>query len=133
MRLRFKDDPREWRKATWLSLIGPSVILGILRLRGVVSSAVLVDGLALIVLVALCVWVRPRWFRGFYRFTTRLGFYTANVFGKIVLVALFCLILTPFGWLLRLLGKDLLQLKSPRDKQTFWQPARQNDSLDRMF
>jgi hypothetical protein len=65
--------------------------------------------------------------------TTRLGFHTIQIVGKVVLAALFFLILTPFGWILRLLGKDLLQLKPPRDRQTFWQPSRQDGSLDSMF
>jgi|SRR5665213_1836207 len=133
MRLHFKEDPKEWRKAVWFGMIGPTVIIGILRWRGVVSVAVLVAALALIALAALCAWLRPRWFRGYYRFTTRLGFYTFQILGKIVLAAFFILILTPFGCILRLLGKDFLQLKSPRDKQTFWQTAKQDGSLDNMF
>lgn len=133
MKLHFKEDPREWRKATLLGMIGPSAIAGILRWRGVVSATFLAAVLTLIALVALCAWVRPRWFRGYYRFTTRLGFYTIQIFGKVVLAALFFFILTPIGWLLRLFGKDLLQLKSPRDQQTFWQPARPDGSLDSMF
>ena len=133
MRLHFKEDPREWRKATLLGLIGPAAIIGILRWRGVVSTAFLAAALALIALAALCAWVRPRWFRGYYRFTTRLGFYTVQIFGKVVLAALFFLVLTPFGWIMRLVGKDFLQLKLPRDQRTFWQPARRDDSLDRMF
>jgi len=120
MKLHFKEDPKEWRKTTLIGLIGPAIITSILRWRGVVSSTCLAVVLALIALVALCVWMRPRWFRGHYRFTIRLGFYTTQVFGKVVLVALFFLILTPFGWILRLMGKDFLQLKSPRDQQTFW-------------
>lgn len=133
MRLHFKEDPREWRKTTLIGLIGPTVITSILRWRGVVSASFLIAVFAVIALVALCVCLRPRWFRGHYRFTIRLGFYTAQIFGKVVLVALFFFILTPFGWILRLLGKDLLQLKSPRDQQTFWQPARQDSSLDDMY
>ena len=133
MRLHFKEDPREWRKAALLGLIGPAAIIGILRWRGVVSTTFLTAALALIALAALCAWVRPRWFRGYYRFMTRLGFYIIQVLGKVVLAAFFFVILTPFGWVLRLSGKDFLQLKSPRDKQTFWQPARQDGSLDRMF
>ena len=133
MKLHFKEDPKEWRKTTLIGLIGPAIITSILRWRGVVSSTCLAVVLALIALVELCVWMRPRWFRGHYRFTIRLGFYTTQVFGKVVLVALFFLILTPFGWILRLMGKDFLQLKSPRDQQTFWQPARQDGSLDRMY
>ena len=133
MRLHFKEDPREWRKVTLLGLIGPTVIVGILRWRGIVSTTFLAAALALIALVALCAGVRPRWFLGHYRFTTRLGFYTFQILGKVVLAALFFLILTPFGWILRLFGKDFLQLKSPRERQTFWQPARKDGSLDRMF
>ena len=133
MRLHFKEDPKEWRKAALLGLIGPAAITGILRWRGVVSTTCLVAALAVIALVALCAWVRPRWFRGYYRFTTRLGFYIIQIIGKVVLAALFFLILTPFGWILRLLGKDFLQLKSPRNQKTFWQPARQDGSLDSIF
>lgn len=133
MRLHFKENPREWRKAVWLGLIGPAVLFGILRWRGVVSVTFLAVALALMALTALCAWVRPRWFRGYYRFTTRLGFYVIQILGRVVLLALFLLILTPFGWILRLMGKDFLQLKPPRDKETFWQKARQDGSLDSMF
>ena len=133
MRLHFKEDPKEWRKAALLGLIGPAAIFGILRWRGVVSTTCLAAVLALIALAALCAWVRPRWFRGYYRFTTRLGFYIIQVLGRVVLAALFFVILTPFEWIMRLLGKDFLQLKSPTDKQTFWQTARRDGSLDRMY
>ena len=133
MRLRFKEDPGEWRKVALLGMIGPAALAGILRWRGVISTAGLTAVLALAAMVAVCACVRPRWFRGYYRFMTRLGFYVSQVLGTIVLVALFFLILTPFGWLMRLFGKDFLQVKSPHDKQTFWQPAKQDGSLDTMF
>ena len=133
MRLHFKEDPREWRKAALLSLIGPAVITGILRHRGVLSAAGLAGALAVMALTALCAWGRPRWFRGYYRFTTRLGFYIIQAAGRVVLAALFFVILTPFGWILRLLGKDFLRLKPPSDMQTFWQSARQDGSLDRLY
>jgi hypothetical protein len=133
MRLHLKEDPKEWRKAALLGLIGPLAIIGLLRHRGVISANCVAETLALIALAGLVAWVRPRWFRGYYRFTTRLGFYIIQVVGRVALVAVFFVILTPFGCFLRLLGKDLLQLKPPRDKQTFWQAARQDTSLDRMF
>lgn len=133
MKLHFEEDPREWRKTTLIGLIGPAVITGILRWRGVMSTRFLIAVLAVIAVTALCVCLRPRWFRGHYRFTLRLGFYTSQILGKVVLAALFFLILTPLGWTLRLLGKDFLQLKSRKNQQTFWQPARQDGSLDRLF
>jgi hypothetical protein len=133
MKLPFKEDPREWRKTTLIGLIGPAVITGILRWRGVISTGFLSAVLAVIAVAALCVCLRPCWFRGHYRFTLRLGFYTTQIVGKVVLVALFFFILTPFGWILRLLGKDFLQLKSPKNQKTFWHPARPDSSFDRMF
>jgi hypothetical protein len=133
MRLRFKEDPREWRKAALLSLIGPAVITGLLRHRGVISTAALAAALAVLALAALCAWGRPRWCRGYYRFTTRLGFYIIQGLGRVVLAALFFMVLTPFGWILRLLGKDLLQLKPPPDQPTYWQTARPDGSLDNLY
>jgi len=133
MRLHFKEEPKEWRKAALLSLIGPSVLIGILRWRHVVSWNGVAVALALAALVALCAWLRPRWFRGYYRFTTWLGFHIIQFIGKAVLVAIFFLFLTPLGWILRLAGKDLLQLKSKPDLKTFWQPAKPDGSLDRMY
>ena len=133
MRLQLKEDPKEWRKAALLGLIGPAVISGVLRWRGVVSVTFLAAALVLIALAALCAWMRPRWFRGYYRFTTRLGFYIVLVLGRVVLTMLFFVILTPLGWIIRLLGKDLLQLNSLQNRQTFWQKARQDGSLDSMF
>ena len=133
MKLRFKEDPKEWRKAALLSLIGPSLLIGIFRWRGVVSWKFVFAALALFVVIALCALVRPRWFRGFYRFGTWLGFHTIQIFGKVVLALVFFLFLTPFGLIMRLMGKDSLQLKPPRDQQTFWRPAKQDGSLDNMY
>ena len=133
MRLHFNEDPKEWRKSALLGLIGPSALIGILRWRGVVSWNCVVLALALAVLVAFGAWRRPGWFRRYYRFTTWLGFHIIQFVGKAVLATVFFLLLTPFGWLLRLSGKDLLQLKPQPDKQTFWQPAKQDGSLDRMY
>lgn len=133
MKLRLKEDPKEWRKAALLGLIGPAVIVGLLRFRGAVSVTVLAAVLALLVLVAVCACARPGWFRGYYRFTTRLGFYVIQFLGRLVLAAFFFVILTPFGWILRLMGKDLLQTKSSPGQETFWQKSRQDGSLDTMF
>jgi hypothetical protein len=132
MKLQFKEAPKEWRKITLLGLIGPSVLLGLLRWRGVVSWKFLAAALVVFALVGVCACLRPRWFRSYYRFATRVGFHTVQLFGRVVLTAVFFLILVPIGWGLRLLGKDLLQLKSSRNSPSFWRPARQDGSLDGM-
>jgi len=133
MRLHLKEDPKEWRKAGLLSLIGPTVIISILRYLGAVSWNYFGAELMLIALVAVCAIVRPRWFRGYYRFTARVGFYIIQALGRIVLTVIFFLIVTPFGLILRMFGKDFLELKSPQEKQTFWHKAKQDSSLDSMF
>jgi hypothetical protein len=133
MRLDLKEDPKAWRKAALLGLIGPSVILGLLRHRHIISTVFLAAALSLLILAGLIACLRPQCFRGYYRFTARLGFYLIQALGRIVLTTIFFVILTPFACVIRLLGKDLLQLKPPRDPQTFWQKARPDSSLDSMY
>jgi hypothetical protein len=133
MRLHLKEDPKEWRKAALLGLIGPTVIVSILRYKDIVSTTFLIVVLASLALVAICALTRPRWFRGYYRLMTRVGFYIIQFIGKIVLTVIFLVVLTPFGFILRILGKDFLELKSPQEKQTFWHKAKQDSSLDNMF
>jgi hypothetical protein len=60
------------------------------------------------------------------RVWTALGILLHRVTNPILLGILFYLVFTPFGWLLRLTGKDFLRLKRPRDAQSYWivrQPA----------
>ena len=46
-----------------------------------------------------------------------------QAFGKILLMILFVLFVTPMGWLLRLFGKDLLAIKCDPQATTYWRPA----------
>ncbi len=83
--------------------------------------------------VAVCAVLQPRWFRGWYRLSLRLGFYSSQFIGRCVLVLFFIFIITPLGWVLRLAGKDPLQLKRPRNATTYWQPSKDCSPLDRLF
>jgi len=132
MRLQFKEDPKEWRKATLISLIGPLALCGILLAKGVIYWIAMAWVFGAESVIALFAVLRPRWFRGYYRFGTWMGFHTAMFFGKVVLTAIFFCVVTPLGWMLRLAGKDLLQLKLSRDRQTYWRSSRQDSSLDSM-
>ncbi len=53
--------------------------------------------------------------------------------GKVLLSLFFFIVVTPMGLLLRLLGKDLLQLKRTAETKTYWQKAKNNRDFDRMF
>jgi hypothetical protein len=133
MRLRLKEDPKEWRKATLLTALGLAILGTVLRWRHILPVTAWGAALAVLVVLALLATVRPRWFRGYYRFSSRLGFYIAQWLGYAVLATLFLLVLTPLGWALRLMGKDLLQLKPPRNSATYWHPTGENSPLDRLF
>jgi polyferredoxin len=84
-------------------------------------------------LVASASLIRPSWFRGFYRLGMTIGHWIGRVMGAVILAIFFFAILTPMGLLLRLLGKDLLQIKRPDSASTYWQKAKTSNNFDRQF
>jgi hypothetical protein len=133
MRLNLKEDPKAWRKQALLTALGISMISVILLWRHVLSSKVCGGILAVSVPAAICALIRPRWFRGYYRLSMRLGFYFSQFIGHVVLAVLFFLVVTPLGFILRLAGKDPLQIKRPQDTSTYWKPGKEFGPLDRLF
>jgi len=127
MQLKLKDNPKEWLKFT--AVIGLLVSILAFILYGPVFPTVL--AIAVFALIACA--VRPRWFRGFYRGGMTVSFHIGQVMGKILLTILFLLVVTPMGLLLRLLGKDLLQLKRPPSASSYWRAAKTSNQFDRMF
>lgn len=133
MKLRLKEDPREWRKTVWLTALGLAVLSSLLRWRHVLSHRTWLIVLAALAVVALLALVQPGWFRGFYRVSVRVGFWLSQIVARIVLTILFFLVLAPLGLLFRLLGKDALRLKKSREATTYWLKAKENSPLDRLF
>jgi hypothetical protein len=133
MKLRLKEDPREWRKATLLTAMALAVITTVLHWRRALPTAGWAVALGMLAVVMLCAVLRPGWFLGYYRVSTRAGFHLSQWLGYAALAILFLLVLTPLGWVLRLMGKDLLQLKRPRNAETCWHPARESSPLDQLF
>ena len=127
MQLKLKENPREWLKFTAVMAVLVSV-LSFLLYR---PAFPIVLGLSILGLV-ICA-ARPRWFRGFYRGGMTVSFHIGQVMGRILLTLLFLLVVTPMGLLLRLFGKDLLQLKRPAGATTYWRPAKTSNQFDRMF
>ncbi len=133
MRLKLKEDPREWRKSASLSALGLAVAITVLHWRRILPLGGWVAGLTVLALVASSAWLRPRWFRGYYRFTQRLGFALVEFGGCAVLALFFIIIIIPLGLVLRILGKDPLRLKRPTRSVTYWIESKENSPLDRMF
>ncbi len=133
MNLNLKDEPREWRKSALLAALGLALINSLLRWRHVLANRTWLAVLAALALLAGAAVLQPRWFRGYHLFSMRLGFAISRILGRVALVFFFLFILTPVGWALRLMGKDLLQLKRPPNASSYWHPARDCNPLDRLF
>ncbi len=133
MNLNLKDEPREWRKSALLAALGLALVSSLLRWRHVLPNRIWLAVLAVLALLAVAAVLQPRWFRGYHLFSMRLGFAISRILGRVALVLFFLFILTPVGWLLRLAGKDPLQLKRPPNASSYWHPARDCNPLDRLF
>ena len=133
MRLKLKEEPREWRKSAWLSAVGLAVMSSVLHWRRALPTAWWLAALAMLALVALAAWIRPPWFRGFYRFSNRMGFAIVEVGGRGVLAVFFLIIVTPLGLVLRASGKDPLRLKRPAPSASCWVECKESSPLERMF
>jgi hypothetical protein len=133
MKLKLKEEPKEWRKAAWMSALGLAIFSSLLRWRRVLPVAAWVLVLCLLAAMAGAAALRPRWFRGYYRFSARLGFGLSQWAGYVVLALLFFIVVTPLGLVLRMMGKDPLRLRRPRGAESYWSKVRQESSLERMF
>jgi len=133
MKLKFKEEPKEWRKAALMSALGLAIFSSLLRWRRVLPLAaweIILCGLAALAMAAT---MRPRWFRGYYCFSTRMGFVLSQAAGRVVLALFFFIIVTPLGLVLRILGQDPLRLRRPKGTDSYWSQVRKESSLDRLF
>lgn len=133
MKPNFKDEPKEWRKSALLAAFGLALISSLLRWRHVLANEKWLAILIVLAVLAIAALLQPRWFRGYHLFSMRLGFASSRILGRVFLTLFFIFIVTPMGWVLRLAGKDPLQLKRPVDAETYWQKAKECGPLDRLF
>lgn len=132
MKLKLKEDPREWLKFTAVMALVAGLIVVVLLRRHVLSArASLGIGIALGASVIVC-WRRPQWFRGFYRGGMAASFRLGQILGWVWLTLFFLFVLTPLGVALRICGKDLLGLRRP-NTGTYWNPSKTNERFDRQF
>ena len=132
MKLKFSEDPKEWRKGAWMSALGLAVLSRLLRWRRVLPTAVWVIVLLLLAATAVAAAAQPRWFRGFHRFSMRLGFAISQFAGRIILALFFIVVLTPVAVIRRSLGKDPLHLKHSA-AESYWTTSPPKTPLDRLF
>jgi hypothetical protein len=133
MKLKLKEEPKEWRKAALMSALGLALMSSLLRWRHVLPPTAWEVILCLLAAMAVMAVWRPKWFRGYYRFTAKFGFGLSRLAGYAILALLFFVVITPLGLVLRIFGKDLLRLRRPADAESYWTPVRGKSSLDRLY
>ncbi|MGD0816239.1 MAG: SxtJ family membrane protein [Verrucomicrobiota bacterium] len=133
MKLKLKEEAKEWRKAAWMSALGLAVLSSLLRWRRVLPVAAWVVALCALAALAVAALLRPRWFRRYYRFSAKVGFGLSQILGRVILASIFFIIITPLGLAMRALGKDPLRLRRPAGAESYWSEAKRKSSLDRLF
>jgi len=133
MKLKLKENPREWQKFTGVfALLILAVTFSLFRRRILPIEAV-AAALGFGIVLVLAALIQPRWFRPLYRRGMTVSFHIGQFMGKILLSIFFLVVVTPLGILLRLCGKDLLQLKANSGATSYWQPARNSKNFEQQF
>ncbi len=133
MRLKLKENPREWQKFAGVIAFMIATLSALATRRGALSKRMLI-GIGIVLALALITsWIRPQWFRGFYRMGMTLSFHIGQVMGRVLLTLFFFVVVTPMALILRGSGKDLLRLRRAPEAASYWQPARNGKNFERMF
>lgn len=74
--------------------------------------------------------VFPRALKPFQKVWMAMALLMGWVMSRVILTVLFYAVLTPTGLILRLTGKDLLDIKQGISKDSYWKPHKQRDKND---
>ncbi|MCF7669070.1 MAG: hypothetical protein K9N48_04755 [Verrucomicrobia bacterium] len=125
MRPKLKEDPKEWRKFTIVLGVMALVIDFVLFQRDHIGkwSALAVFAIAAVMIGFSA--IKPQWFRWLYRSGMTASFHIGHIMGGIILTIIFVIILTPLGWALKLMGKDVLETKKPpHHTRSYWHDSK---------
>jgi hypothetical protein len=78
-------------------------------------------------------WLVPAVLRLAYLGTAYAGFPIGYVVSHVLLAAIYYLVLTPTGLVMRLCGRDPLCRRFDREASSYWQPRRADERLARYF
>jgi hypothetical protein len=88
---------------------------------------------AMVAFIAVVSFAAPRLLRPLYVALTVLAFPIGYVVSHIVLALLFFGLLTPFGLLFRVLGRDPLHRQFDEDLESYWVPRGQRPKKESYF
>jgi hypothetical protein len=133
MKLKLQEDPKEWRKFTAVWSIAFPALSYLLARKGVLPLPAFWTVAGVGAGALLLSFFAPRLFRGFYRGGMTGSFYVGQFMGKVILSLVYAFVLIPMSLLLRVMGKDLLDLRRDPSKETYWKPARRPGNFEQQF
>jgi hypothetical protein len=135
MKPRLKEDPKEWRKFALLCCAMILVLSSIGLMKKWIGPRSYSTAFTIATIGVVLAMVRPDLFRGFYRAAMTVSFRIGQVMGKVILGAFYILAVMPLGLLLRLIGKDLLEIRGrrQREQESYWKPARKPGKMEQQF
>jgi Saxitoxin biosynthesis operon protein SxtJ len=83
--------------------------------------------------VGLLLWLVPQIARPFYVLWHGLGCCAGFIVSNATAAAIYFLVITPVGLLLRLAGRDPLERRMDRDCKTYWKATTKADDAERIF
>ena len=116
-----------------MSALGLAMLSSLLRWRRILPVAAWGLVLSLLAGLAVAAALRPGWFRGYYRFSMKVGFGFSQLAGRVILALVFFIVVTPLGLVMRMSGKDPLRLRRQAGAKSYWSEVRRKSSLDRLF
>ncbi len=132
-------------KTLWQSEPSPkqlrqfSITLGLIFLVGLIWSQVkenqILAGFFLVLLIFLLMgWLWRPLLIFFYRLWMSLSHLLGALMSRIILTLIFFLIFTPIGLILKVIGKQPLDLKIEKEKLGYWHQRKKRQSdLDKMY
>jgi uncharacterized membrane protein len=133
MKLKLKEDPKEWRKFAMLWSVVFPLVFWLLWRKGLAPAPIAWAVTAVGVAAILGSVIAPQLFRGVYRAGMTGSFFVGQFMGKILLSIIFWGVVFPMSLLLRLLGKDLLELKKNTAKTSYWKNAKRTGAFEQQF
>ncbi len=83
-------------------------------------------------LLVLVTWIHPRLLRIPNLLWFRFGLLLGRVVSPIVIAVIFYVVITPFGVVMRLVGRDPLRLRGDSSLETYWLPRPSNPTPESM-
>ena len=133
MQPRLKEDPKEWRNFTLLCCgIALFLCAGAAR-KGAIGREWIALVCGMVSIAGLVAIWHPQSFRAFYRTAMIISFRVGLVMGKVTLTFVYLLVVTPLGAAMRLSGKDPLNIRRSKDRDSYWREARASSKFDQQF